>query len=308
MMLPSVLFLVLSFYVPDKGLFYLALLIFIAVLDSGHIYLTIYRASLERTNNFMEKKYIITPIIIFSGLFFWKLFKAPYLWSFIVYITVFHNLRQFFGINRWYQHINNNKNPRLDKYVYSICCLSFLGFHFRSDVKIVYYTKSDIFLFPNSSLENYIKLCLAVLFLFLAKDIYKLWKNKVSLAQINSVVLPTVLYAVSLLYGKNELQILGSIILSHAITYIAVVYKSLSIKNFLNLNKKTLALLMLCTAGLFGLFEFYLEENYIDHNSNTLTMSLLTAVYLTPLLSHFIFDSWLWKKSNVAYSEILKAC
>ena len=49
---------------------------------------------------------ILVPILIAILSFLWLYLKIPYYWSFYILITVFHNLRQGWGLVRWYEKKN----------------------------------------------------------------------------------------------------------------------------------------------------------------------------------------------------------
>ena len=69
-------------------------------------------------------------------LFLWNFFEVPYLWTFVVYFTVFHNVRQLYGINKWFQLVEKNFNKVPDYFLYAVCGASFLALHLRTDFPV----------------------------------------------------------------------------------------------------------------------------------------------------------------------------
>ncbi|MAZ47448.1 MAG: hypothetical protein CME65_02730 [Halobacteriovoraceae bacterium] len=66
----------------------------------------------------------------------------------VIYFTFFHYLRQNYGILKWYELKNNQYLKMATWFIYLSNLIPFIGMHFRDNLKVFYYTGSDLFLYP----------------------------------------------------------------------------------------------------------------------------------------------------------------
>ena len=95
------LFLVIT----NSILLFIYLLIF-HCFDVGHLYATLLRTVFNKKEIKENINTFIIPISIAVISFFWLYLKIPYYWYFYILLTVFHNLRQGWGLIRWYEKKN----------------------------------------------------------------------------------------------------------------------------------------------------------------------------------------------------------
>ena len=104
LVLPALVAIGIFFSGIDYGA-HLALLGFIVFtwVDSGHVFVTVLRTYMHREEYESNKVYIYAPIVIFVTMSLWLMTGGKFIWDFVVYATLHHNIKQFYGITRWYQ-------------------------------------------------------------------------------------------------------------------------------------------------------------------------------------------------------------
>ena len=122
-----------------------------AIADSGHVYTTAWRVATEKGIYAKLITYLV-PVGVFALFFCWYYFKIPLLWSFVVYATFFHHIRQFYGISRMYQRLNNRFSKVSDYFLYIMTIMPLVMLHFTSGIEFTYYTDQDILYFPNDTI------------------------------------------------------------------------------------------------------------------------------------------------------------
>lgn len=221
---PSTLFLIYAFLIRD-------------FIDSGHIYATLWRTYLDPEERVRSKIYWIAPLAFLSLFFVWIYFQMPYLATFFAYATIYHNCRQFYGISKWYQRLNNSYRKFSDFFLYVNCFMPVVLAHFRTDyVSTIFYTKSTFLLYPDQNLYDTLKLLyLAVLFCWFLFEVqlYLLNKN-FELNRILSVALPSLVYGLSFTFGRSIPEILPPLVISHGLGYFAMTSLSLTKKKDLD--------------------------------------------------------------------------
>lgn len=283
------------------------LLITFHLIDSGHIYFTFFRTYANKDERQSSSLYIYTPLIIFSIFFLWIFTNTPFVWHFVVYATLYHNVRQFYGITRWYQKLQKNFSPWPTRFLYLLCLTPVIIYHFRTNIITGIYSQKDIFHFPSEFLLNIsLVFYISILISWILYETFQIKKNIFSLGRFLSLLTPISAYGFGLILGQNYFQILGPIIAAHGIAYMALVAFSLEkiqpekYKTF----KRTL-LLLLGVAIIFGILEAYTEDTLsplmdgMTYETKVhLPLSLFAAAYLTPLFTHYFFDSLIWKSKH----------
>lgn len=282
------------------GLVGVAGLIVFTWIDSGHIYITTLRTYTHPKELATSAAYIFAPIIIFFILALWLVSGGYYIWSFIIYATLFHNVRQFYGISRWYQ--KNIQCPHIirTQMLYVLTLAPVLLYHFRTDVPTDMYSKQDIFLYSNQTVFNF-GFTLYIMFLlgWLIYELNLLLQRKENIAVFISLLVPALAYGLGFIFGKNLFQILGPIIVSHGVSYWALT--SLSVKRTRGDVFKSLSFIFIVGLGiaillgtLEGSIEDYFLTQYVDNQKLSLSICLGLAAILTPLLVHFYLDAKIW--------------
>jgi hypothetical protein len=293
----------------DQFLFIFLAWLFFGVLDSGHVYTSVWRTYLDK-KEFKRRKwtYLLSPLIIFTAFYLISLFDFILLGAIVVYATLYHNMRQFYGMSKWYQKVNSSFDKISDYFFYILTVLCFVTVHFRTDLQLSeYYPNANRFLYPNLFL---VKICLFLFFLtLLAWSIYEFHKayktGELEWARLLSIAFPVGLYAVSFLHFKTLPTIVFPLVVSHGLSYMVLIHQS---------ARKTaepekiiswgLPVTILAVALVFGSLEFYFDD-FEFANPNSGFKPLLAALLLTPLFCHYYFDAFLWKSSHPDFHKII---
>jgi hypothetical protein len=300
--LPGLLGVAIAFIAPGLGDESLLYGIFaMGVIDSGHVYTTMWRTWLHGEEVKTKSSYWIFPIffcVVFSA---WFYFELPYLWAFVVYSTLYHHVRQVYGISKWYQKLNRRADRFSDYAVYFFAYFPMVIYHFRPEAIANYYSEKDLFLYPLPALRD------ALLFVYLAGSFfwiyreYDLWKKGTKeVNRLLSIAAPAVIYAYCFLVGTTITQILFPLLFLHGITYFGVMELSLK-RTQKRFSREYVAIMtVLVTAVIFGLSESWVEENLVGRipGERPLFNSLIVGLSLTPLFCHYAFDAIIWRKDH----------
>jgi hypothetical protein len=278
-------------------------LVFVASFaDSGHIYTTAWRTWLHPTERQRTAAYWLVPLAIAAGFFAWNFSGLPYLWTFVIYATMHHYLKQYYGITRWYETINRHSVKWSGWFSKALMILPIVVYHFRSNVESGLYTDHDFLTMPNAALLNttlavYALTVIAWFSLELRNYAqgYREWNRVLSIA------FSSLLYAGAFFYGTNVAEVLAPIIIGHGLGYMFLMSLSLQrtrAKYFATFAKGFAV--MAATALAFGLFESFAERSIVNFEAppHAFWASVLLGLYVVPNGCHFVFDAWLWKRSH----------
>lgn len=305
LILPGIVAWILMHNVPVSGVDALIYgFVALTIVDSGHVYLTLFRTYFHPEELKDNRIYAITPIAIILTVTLWLYYHVPYFWNLVVYATIWHNIRQFYGLSKMYQ----KKERRVCKtsifFIYALTILPFILFHFRPGATAQIYSASDLFLFPNNGIFMKGSLLLGLIVVAWFSFEFLLYKKfkKIELGRLLSIFVPGFLYSSGFLLGQNLLQVLGPIIIAHGVGYVGIVSFSLTKtrREKYSLFSKTIFIL-LAYMIFFGLLDTYILNLFIpdaptnyDQKTRELVESLLIALALTPLLCHFVIDAFIW--------------
>lgn len=289
-------------YLPEDSTKFLILAwIALGLFDAGHVYTTVWRTYLN-PNELSRKKnyYIRMPIMIFILFFLWMYLDVPYLGAFIAYFTIYHNLRQFYGMSKWYQKINKSFDKVSDRFLYLLALVPLVATHFRSDLEWTsYYPGAGVFIRPSHFYEHLTRMVFFVLFAcWVGYEYYKAHRiKKFEIPRILSVAYPVALYAYCFMYSQNIQGILFPLVVSHGLSYIILVGVSVE-KISLMKSKTKIFITVLLTALILGSLEFFFDEYISNLYSDSILSISLAALVLTPLFCHYIYDAFLWRSDH----------
>ena len=234
--------------------------------------------------------------------FLWIKFKIPYLWSVIVYNAIFHQIRQYYGVVRWYQKLNGRFCKVSNRFLYTLLVMPFVIFHFRGIDSIQLYSEDELFLWPSATLFKYsVWIYLVTLGLWLIHELKLARKVGFELNRFLAMAVPISIYGLGFITGRNLAEVVFPILMAHGIPYIAIMDVSL---NRLNPKKfKTFAtvfMLLVMTAVILSFVEdfaigFLTTMNQAYRYKETSTgQALLTGIVLMPLICHFVWDAYIW--------------
>lgn len=311
--LPGPLTFVLGYFLSARfeasTIFFIYALLVRDFMDSGHIYATLWRTYLDPEERVRSKMYWLVPIIFMLLFFVWIYYRLPFLAAFVAYVTIFHNCRQFYGISKWYQRINNSYRKSSDFFLYANCFLPIVVAHFRTNYNsTTYYIKDTLFLHPDQNICNaFTLLYFAVLLCWFAYEIQLFVKKQFELNRVLSVALPSFIYGFAFMLGRSVAEILPALVISHGMGYFAMTSLAINKKNPRRFHSFYVSLAtILLTAVFFGNILGALKEYFLAGTSHV-AMALILAAYITPFFCHYLFDAFIWKSkhpdSKIIYSD-----
>jgi hypothetical protein len=235
----------------------------------------------------------------------WVFMGWPWLWAIVILLTVFHNYRQFHGILRWEQKINQDRDKLEVRFLGLLCALPFVIFHFR-DIDLHFYAQSDVIYLPWPQALPYLQGLLALVWItWIGRTLWKARAGRFHLPSTLAVALPAFLYAAAFVHGESIAQVLFPLVIAHGFAYLGLM--SLSLQRIELPMKRSFALwflVMLGTALFLGLGESLFEESFLaplseyEKTQGQPILALAAGLYLVPLISHYLFDGWLWTSKH----------
>lgn len=275
----------------------------LAIVDSGHVYTTAWRTWLHPEERAASPRYWAVPLAVFLLLGSWHFSGLPHLWAFVVYATLFHHVRQFYGFSKWYQKLNGKYSCVSDAFLYLLSLAPIVLYHFRPGASAEYYSDADLFLMPDASLfRTGLWLYGGILAGWITFELSEIYRNGFSANRFLSVFTPAAVYGGSFLWMDRHDAILFPLLLSHGMAYFAVMEQTLRRTRPRLFPGPTRALLaILATAILFGAGEHFLDlalfasDDAYAPAPGEFLRALFVGAYLTPLLSHYLFDAVIWR-------------
>ncbi|MEZ4265932.1 MAG: hypothetical protein R3F39_06100 [Myxococcota bacterium] len=282
----------------------LGALVAATLVDSGHVYLTAWRTVLRPDERRASRVYWVVPLAVVLVVALWLWLALPGLWTALVYLTVYHHIRQFYGVSRWYQKLAGRFDAASGRWLYALTLTPFALFHARPGVRISLFSGDDLLLRPHATLYA---IGLAAFALLVAAWLFReatLWRRGLrEPGRVLSIAAPAGLYAASFLVARTETAILVPLLLSHGIPYFALM--GLSLRRLEPARYRTVlgtVALLLLTAALLGSAETWFEHSVITTQNPhyaragvSAAQALLTGLLLVPLLSHYIWDASIWR-------------
>lgn len=273
-----------------------------AIVDGGHIWLTHLRTYGSRAERTSTTRYYWVPLLVFGLFSTWYFLGIPYIWSFIFYNTVFHHVRQYYGVNRWYQKLSGRPDTYSNYFLYALLYLPFLLFHFRDDVNVKYFSSQDLLNYPSAELfQIFLPIYFAVFIAWMIYELYLYTRGVREWGRLLSILMPTALSGFCFLGGKNGIEIIFPMTLAHGIAYMGLIGLSLQRTQKERYQTwKSVAAVIAGTCILLGGYHFWMEEHWVDfdwpytHLAPTIFMALLVGAHATAVITHYIFDAYIW--------------
>ncbi len=275
--------------------------IVLVLLDTGHAYASGWRAFRVAKDNPRLKQFIIFLPLIWFASFLWLIAGWPGFWSFVVYFTVFHHIRQFYGFSCWYQHLNRRACVWSGRFIYPLTILPIVVFHFRGDWQFYIYRPGDIFQWPS---PLFFKVAVAAwLFTVVAWIIFesRLWRQGIREPnRILSLLVPAILQSTCFLFGRTSVEVLFPLLAVHGLSYLAITALGVRAIDSSGWKKSALlvSLVVVSSAGLAGLCEGFLGELETGMFGSSAVQAAISAILIAPNLWHYIVDGLIWKSDD----------
>lgn len=298
-----------SVWTKHSSQIFLALMITVGI-DTAHVYATAWRSWFDKKEVMRARLlHIGVPLITLLTIFLWCVLGIPYLWSAVLYLTVFHHIRQFYGVHRWSFSLNRPKGPLATTELYAFTILPFVGYHFRNIEYQGFFTPEDMLRFPNQSALVVVYALLGISF---ASYLVKIIKQQISWPVVSTIIFPAFINLYCFLIAENFLVSLLPILAVHGVTYFHLsAHAQAKVHGSFWLNHPRVALALIITVSvLLGGVETWLTESQLDiinseyYRGNWL-MALGVAIVTTPAIYHYIADGFLWKRSHPDFTKIV---
>lgn len=278
--------------------------ILVMVIDQTHVASTSWRTIFNKRQSKLINFGV--PIGVFGVIGTLVYINFSYLWTIITYIATIHLIRQNYGVLRWY-HKANNYFDRVDEvFFYLFSILPFAIFHFRTDLTFGLFADGAFFHSPGKEIyERGMNFYVGLLFLwlffevFIRKDFKKCIGSKLFIFG-NSLFTYLVLTKLT-----TTAMIADTFLFAHGLHYLAL--------NLLTIKKVSRPKPWVYVAiGALGLVLVFLYRTYsspidlvnFEVSSGTLIFAILMAIYNLPVLSHYTYDTFIWRSSSVDADKI----
>jgi hypothetical protein len=279
----------------------------LVLVDSGHVYTTFFRGPFFEVNNLSKTLGSLLGIFLF--LFLWLYFQVPYFWPFITYFTLFHHVRQYVGLIKWYNKIDDYFDPLLIQFFYASVFVSIFLFHVNPEVTSFYYAiQGDVFYFPSFGAYNFVlnvQFGIYFLYTIYAAYIFLIKKEKPFKTHLFFISAIVFYFLVCSMNRASELVFLP-LLFAHGIPYFLLILKS---KGRLepSLSKYKILFIVFGFAFLFAIIEYLLQENVVvfEYLKNpSVFQKVILAIFLTPLIFHYLIDGYIWKSKHFLARKI----
>ncbi len=273
----------------------------LVLMDGGHVYLTYLRIVKEWSC--LKKTVISLHIFLFLFFFSFQYYKIILLWHLVTYFTIFHFLRQFYGIMRWYLFCQKHFYHKyfLNVFFYLNTLIPLICLHLRIDLSpIGYYAKIDTFFYPSLILFNAFKIlnisCIIIWAIY--EVIFYIKYKKLEFTRVLYLFTTFLLFNLISFYSTGALSIILPLVACHGLQYYILLSKTLITSHKISAYKVIFSVLLIGTS--LGYLSDWVENNY-DLTYGYLTQNnylniTIVSLLLTPLFSHYILDMIIWKK------------
>lgn len=285
----------------------LSVLIF---LDTGHTYSTLFRTYFRKAERQRSRLYFWLPPIVFILLFIYSILGLPYLWRLVAYLTYFHHIRQNYGVFKWYCY-NEKKQLNEERNIYLMGFVPFILFHLRDIDYIPIYHQSEYAFYEFKSIYSYILIPYSIYFIYLnLRFLNRFMKNEISIGLTAAYMFPAILNFLCFLIMNNSMKAFIPLLTMHATTYVSIIGLS---TGKMNKNLKPsiqwiciLSVMLICSISETWMSDYFnISQHYLAFENNYI-LSLIIACTLLPNMLHYIYDAFLWKRTNPDFQLILK--
>lgn len=272
----------------------------LAAVDTGHMYTTVWRTHFRKDEFFSTPLYWAFPLAVFVVTLVWIVSRLPFLLTAILYLTIYHHMRQYYGVVRWYEKLNSRFCRPSHFFIHALFLLPLFAAHFReSGVKQIFNT-GDLVLYPNALFFGISTGVYLVVLVLWAGFEGRLWMRGIREPnRLLAISLPMLFTGVGCFFGQSTMQIILPLVLTHGIGYFALMGLSLhrlEPKRYRGYLLPTA--LIAASAAFLGSLVLLAEEHYLDADYASSGLSFneasLMALLLVPTVCHYMFDAWIW--------------
>ena len=308
-----------------------AWVVLVLLIDVSHVYSTLFRTYLDK-ETFRKQKQImlLAPLLAWvAGMLLYTV-SALLFWRVLAYLAVYHFIRQQYGFLQLYSRKEQPIN--LDRQVnsltiYTATIFPILYWHLEGKRLFNWFIPGDFFAIPYPDLLPILTaFYFAVIFIYLLKEIWLVYRQKTLNIPRNLVITGTILsWYLGIIYYNGDLIYTTFNVVSHGIPYLALVW-IYGRKKQVNADKNgstipKLEKLLYRNRGVvlfLGIVAIlaYLEEGFWDslvwreHGEvfsffaglpqiqDSLVLAILVPLLALPQITHYVLDGFIWKVSK----------
>jgi len=277
------------------------------IIDGGHTFLSALRVF--RTWNDESVLYLFLIFSIFFASLLCVLWKPIWLFRIYLYSTVFHHVRQHWGLTAWYQKLNKRFDPMSYYFIHAFLFLPFFALHFDPASKSAgFFQEDELLLFPSLIL---FKICIGILIvllaIFLFHEIENSKKYGIEWNRIMSILCPAIVQFLVFFFCGKSIFALIPLVIGHGFSYSVLLGSSLK-KLSPKRSRISLNVLIVCLALVGGSLLFLADTLLESVEEKTLLSQSLLAFLTLPAIWHYVVDAFIWKgkhpEAAVIYSQI----
>jgi hypothetical protein len=276
----------------------------VACIDHTHVASTSWRTIFNKNQSKLINFGV--PLGVFAVIFLLTYINLAYLWTAVTYVAFVHLIRQNYGVLRWYKKVNNYFD-RLDEvffYIFSI--LPFILFHFRADLIFGLFEDGTFMHMPSKLIfERGMLFYLGLLFLWFFYEAFIRGEFKKSLGSKLFIFGNSIFTYFVLTKLKTNAQIADTLLFAHGLHYLAL--NLMTIKKVSRPSLWVYFVMGLMGLGLVLIYKTYsspLEGLNLELNGPGLFIAFLVGVYHLPVLSHYTYDTFIWRSSSAEAKKI----
>ncbi len=293
--------------------------VFVLIIDVGHVWSTIFRTYLEKQESKSHQRILgLAPIVCFVLLFLLAFESINWFWRVMAYLALFHFVKQqygFFALYSYKSRIPKVKRLLNDKFIlYLTMVFPVLYWHFQAR-EFNWFTTGDFFSFSLFTAPIWDALCVAYWLLiigWIAEDVWLANKHnyKLSIGRMLWLLSTAVNWYLGIVFFNSDLVFTMTNVVAHGIPYLVLVVMYQQRKR--QVNKKVrytqLASVIIGGAILLGFVEEYLWDYLINHDKYDLFIPVFEYPQLSPALQaffiallalpqvvHYVLDGYIWK-------------
>ena len=297
--------------------------------DVSHVYSTIYRTYLDHET--MQRHGMFLMLLPFAVLIICIVlysFGALVFWRVMAYVAVFHFVRQQYGFLRVYARHEQQTawQRRIDAVtIYTATLYPIVDWHLAGQKNFNWFMRGDfVYLNQGGFRAAATAAFLAVMAVYVAKELHLLWKSKSGFnLPRNGILLGTLLsWYVGIVHFNSDLAFTAINVMSHGIPYIALVWiygnkkhcqrsaenaplAMLFKPRYVTLFVVSLLILAFMEEGLWDAWVWHNDEHHAlfapfhavlgGAGPDSGWLKLLVPLLSVPQITHYVIDGFIWK-------------
>lgn len=280
----------------------------LALIDSGHGYISVFRFQGNNRPKEEKRNALTLFLAIFAAISFGQYIGIPYMFTAFIYFTIYHHIKQYFGLQKWYEKINQVEWKLRSLFLWGLTVTPAIIFHLRPEVQTIrnelsLFSFSDYeFLLPGIRMAYYFAISI-----WLAFELRVLMRNKRNLPVFLLMLQIVVAHLLCFNFGNSLQEAVFPLLVAHGFTYFALINMANTKVIHLSLKKSIVLLAIVAVAfgGLDFLVSDLIEAEPFSSTVLNILMALAVGFTLTPNVWHYIVDASLWKRSDPDMKTII---